>query len=301
MEFNNEELAAKMRALQSGTNDFKSMSRAITGLIKELGKDIVLIIDEVDKSSANRVFMQFLGLLRNKYLAMNSGEDKSFQSVILGGVHDIKNIKLKIREEKDRAFNSPWNVAADFKVDMSFSAAEIEDMLIEYVNETGVSMDTGLISREIRKFTSGYPYLVSRLCKNIDEYLDRDWTMNGLEESIKMTLNERSTLFDDVIKNIENNPELKALIYEILVEGREIPYNPIAYEQGIMYGILTERNRKLAIDNGIFESMLYDYLIAQREVRAMVSRMESASGEPVNQWWEAGYGENPAQIPGIHV
>lgn len=158
IEFNNEELASKMRALQCGTNDFQSLSRAITGLIKELGRDIVLIIDEVDKSSANRIFMQFLGLLRNKYLAMSAGKDKSFRSVILGGVHDIKNIKLKIREEKDRVFNSPWNVAADFKVDMSFSAGEIEDMLIEYVNETGESMDTGLISSEIRKFTSGYPY-----------------------------------------------------------------------------------------------------------------------------------------------
>lgn len=45
-----------------------------------------------------------------------------------------------------------------------------------------------------------------------------------------------------------------------------------------MYGILTERDRKLAIDNSIFESMLYDYLIAQREVRSMVSRMTDTGG-----------------------
>jgi len=275
VEFNNEELAAKMRILENETADFKSLSRAITGLIKELGKDIVLIIDEVDKSSANRVFMQFLGLLRNKYLAMSSGEDKSFQSVILGGVHDIKNIKLKIREEKDRAFNSPWNVAADFKVDMSFSQSEIEAMLKEYIKDTGITMDTGLISKEIRRFTSGYPYLVSRLCKNIEEYLGRDWTLKGLEASIKMTLNEKSTLFDDVIKNIENNPELKAVVYEILVEGREIPFNPMAYEKGIMYGILAEKERKLGIDNRIYESLLYDYMLAQQDMRAMVSRFSS--------------------------
>lgn len=125
--------------------------------------------------------MQFLGLLRNKYLAMSAGEDKSFKSVILGRVHDIKNIKLKIREEKDRVFNSPWNVAADFRVDMSFSTKEIEAKLFDYTIETGISMDTGLLSNEIRKFTSGYPYLVSRLCKNIDEYLDKDWSLKGLE------------------------------------------------------------------------------------------------------------------------
>ena len=41
--------------------------------------------------------------------------------------------------------------------------------LVAVVGETGIVMDTKLFSEEIRKFTSGYPYLVSRLCKNIDE------------------------------------------------------------------------------------------------------------------------------------
>ena len=57
VEFNNEELAVKIRTSGNNITDFQSLSRAITSLIMELGKDIVLIIDEVDKSSANRVFM----------------------------------------------------------------------------------------------------------------------------------------------------------------------------------------------------------------------------------------------------
>lgn len=273
VEFNNAELASKLKKAGKETKNFNSLSRAITALIKELKKDIVLIIDEVDKSSANRIFMQFLGLLRNKYLAMNAGEDKTFKSVILGGVHDIKNIKPKIRNEKDRVFNSPWNVAADFRVEMSFSAEEIETMLTDYVECTGINMDTRLIAEEIRKFTGGYPYLVSRLCKNIDEYLDKNWSLKGLEDAIRMALNESNTLFDDVIKNMENNPDLKALIYEILVEGREIPYHPIAYEKGIIYGIITERNGKLTIHNRIFESLIYDYLLAQEKMRGMASNL----------------------------
>ena len=270
--YTDDRLYKRLKDLAENTNNFNELSENITQLVEQSEKEMVLIIDEVDKSSANRVFMQFLGVLRNKYLAMNAGKDKTFKSVILGGVHDIKNIKLKIREEKDRVFNSPWNVAADFRVEMSFSTREIETMLADYVKETGITMDTGFISEEIKKFTGGYPYLVSRLCKNIDEYLDRDWTLKGLEDAIRMTLNERSTLFDDVIKNIENNPDLKALVYEILVEGREIPYNPIAYEKGIMYGVLTARNGKLAIHNSIFESLIYDYLLAQEKMRSMAAK-----------------------------
>jgi hypothetical protein len=133
-------------------------------------------------------------------------------------------------------------------------------------------MNIKLMSEGIRKFTSGYPYLVSRLCKNIDEYLDKDWTIRGLEAAIKMTLNEHNTLFDDVIKNIENYDEIKGAVNEILVKGKEISYNPFVYEKGIMYGVFSEKEGKLVMHNKIFESLLYDYLIAQREMQDMASR-----------------------------
>lgn len=272
VKFTNKELYEKLKSYGSITKSFNDLSENITNIIEGYNKDMVLIIDEVDKSSGNRVFMQFLGVLRNKYLAMSARKDLTFKSVILGGVNDIKNIKLKIRDEKDRVFNSPWNIAADFRVDMSFSSEEIETMLVEYVNETGITMDVKLMSKEIRNFTSGYPYLVSRLCKNIDEYIDKDWTLGGLHKSIKMTLNEHNTLFDDVIKNLENYEEIKNIINEILVEGKQISYNPFVYEKGIMYGILAEKDGKLVIHNKIFESLLYDYLLAQKERQKVSSK-----------------------------
>lgn len=270
--FTNKDLCEKLKNYVNRTKNFSELSENITSLIEEYDRDIVLIIDEVDKSSGNRIFMQFLGVLRSKYLSMIAKEDITFKSVILGGVNDIKNIKLKIRDEKDRVFNSPWNIAADFKVDMSFSSEEIETMLIDYVNETKISMDTELLAKEIRKFTSGYPYLVSRLCKNIDEYLNKNWTLEGLQKSIKMTLNEHNTLFDDVIKNLENYDEIKTVVYQILVEGKQISYNPFAYEKGIMYGILSENDGRLVMHNKIFETLIYEYLIAQMDIQEMASR-----------------------------
>ncbi|QTL99750.1 AAA family ATPase [Iocasia frigidifontis] len=77
------------------TRNFNELSNNLTDIVESMDKECVLIIDEVDKSSGNRVFMQFLAVLRNKYLAMKADEDISFKSVILGGVHDIKNIKLE--------------------------------------------------------------------------------------------------------------------------------------------------------------------------------------------------------------
>jgi hypothetical protein len=71
-------------------------------------------------------------MLRNKYLARELEEDVTFKSVILVGMHDVKSLKLKLRPEDEAKYNSPWNIAVDFNVDMSFSPKEISTMLEEY-------------------------------------------------------------------------------------------------------------------------------------------------------------------------
>ena len=52
--------------------------------------------------------------------------------MILAGVYDIKNLKRKLRPEEGHRYNSPWNIAADFSIEMSFSGSEIAGMLQEY-------------------------------------------------------------------------------------------------------------------------------------------------------------------------
>ena len=279
--FTNRELYELLRGYSQKTKNFNELSENITNIIEDSHKDMILIIDEVDKSSGNRVFMQFLGMLRDKYLAMSASEDLTFKSVILGGVNDIKNIKLKIREDRDRVFNSPWNIAADFKVDMSFSTEEIKSMLLEYAEENHVDMDIDIVARELRYFTNGYPYLVSRLCKNIDEYLGREWTREGIQKAIKMTLTESNTLFDDVLKNVENFPEIKRVVSDILVEGKQISFNPFVYEKGIMYGIFQQEQGNLVIHNKIFETLLYDYLMLQEDVNTVAAKFSQVEKSEV--------------------
>lgn len=271
VEFVEPKLAAVLRKHQKNNDNYNTLSREISRFVKEMKKGVVLIIDEVDKNSNNRTFLKFLGLLRNKYLAKNSGKDITFQSVILSGVHDIRNLKLAIRDESDAHFNSPWNISAKLKVDMSFNPVEIQSMLEDYGRDTGVEFDKRLVAEEIYKLTSGYPYLVSDICLIIEEELGRNWTFEGVHAAVRLILKEKNTLFEDVIKNIENNADIKAVVNEILIEGKEISYNPLAFEKGLMYGILAEKEDKLIIHNLIFETLIYDYLLAQREMRRIAS------------------------------
>ena len=122
-------------------------------------KPLVLTIDEVDKSSDNQLFLNFLGMLRNKYLDRSlSGMNSTFFSVVLAGVYDVKNLKLKIRPDAEKKYNSPWNIAADFNVDMTFHPEEIAHMLNEYEADAHTGMDIKAISEEIYKYTTGYPF-----------------------------------------------------------------------------------------------------------------------------------------------
>ena len=76
----------------------------------------------------NQVFLDFLSQLRAGYI--DSDLEPTFKSVILAGVYDIKNLKHKLRNEDEHKYNSPWNIAADFNVDMRFSQKDIDDKKI---------------------------------------------------------------------------------------------------------------------------------------------------------------------------
>jgi hypothetical protein len=248
-------------------------------------KPIVLIIDEVDKESGNDVFLGLLGGLRDRYLKME--KNPTFHSVILAGVHDIKNLKLKIRPRSESRHNSqdawasssrserpvPWNIAADFTVDMSFSAGEIASMLTEYENDHKTGMDVGFISREIRYLTSGYPFLVSRMCKIIDESaakgrfpnLKAAWTQDGLDYAAKTLVDEDNTLFNDMIKQLSDFPELKVMLADIVFSKVDYPFNRKEEHVGVSaaFGLMRDNGGAAGISNIIFERCLFNYFLAE--------------------------------------
>ena len=137
-----ENLSETFKKLSLGVCTLSNLSRLISKFIKKLDKEVILIIDEVDKSSNNQIFLNFLAMLRNKYLDREKGKAITFKSVILAGVYDIKNLKLKLRPEEERKYNSPWNIAVPFKVDMSLHKDGIKNMLDEYKKDKNLTFDT---------------------------------------------------------------------------------------------------------------------------------------------------------------
>lgn len=266
--FSNE--SHKLAELSAKVKDIDMLSEGLSEFMKDTEKPVILLIDEVDKSSNNQLFLSFLGMLRNKYIMANDGLDYTFKSVVLAGVHDVKNLKFKIRAEEEKKYNSPWNIAVNFNVDMSFSAEEIKTMLVDYRDENKVTMDTLKISEKIYFYTSGYPFLVSRLCQIISEELSHNkavWNLDDIDKAVKLIINENNTLFESLIKNMENNKELYDLVYNIVINGDLVSYNILnpLINLGSVYGIFKNNNNVVYLNNKIYEQIVYNYLISKIE------------------------------------
>ena len=231
-------------------------------------KPIVLLIDEVDQAGNFDSFIKFLAMLRNLYLSRENVP--TFQSVILAGVYDIKNLKLKVRSNDEHQYNSPWNIAAPFDVDMSLHADGIAGMLRDYQSEHNISFDENVVAQEIYNYTSGYPFLVSRLCQIIDNK-NFTWNREGVVNAVHEILKEDNTLFDDLVKKLDQFSELKQLLKVILFSGERRTFSKSEkyVKLAFIFNFVNEKNGAIRISNRIFETYLYDMFTTESETESI--------------------------------
>lgn len=254
---------------------FDDMFPVLSDLCDTAEKPVVMIIDEVDSATNNQVFLDFLAQLRSYYLDRETSP--TFQSVILAGVYDVKNIKIKLHPDSEHKVNSPWNIATDFLVDMSFSSFDIKGMLEQYEADHHTGMDAELMASEIYDYTSGYPFLVSKICKLLDErvigsekfpQLSDVWTREGIYTAVNILISEKNTLFESLTGKLIDYPELKEMLSSILFEGKDYPYVATNYliEMAAMFGFVRNDHNVVKVTNRIFEMVLYNHLLSEEIV-----------------------------------
>jgi hypothetical protein len=171
---------------------------------------------------------------------------------------------------------------------MAFSVEGIKGMLEEYEKDYHTGMDTGEIAKLIYDYTSGYPFLVSRLCQIMDKELSCQWDKDGFLKAIKIILNESNPLFESLVNKLTDYQEIRSLIYEILFMGKDISYNALnkSIEIARMYGFVVNDNEKVAISNRIFETILYNYFLSEELVG---NNMYDAGLRDKNQFVDNGH------------
>lgn len=259
-------------AIKRLKNDNKSFVLAdlfdvFCDICAEAEKPAVLIIDEIDTASNNSVFVDFLGMLRGYYLRRN--KITIFKSVILAGVRDIRNLKLKIRDDSEHQHNSPWNIAVDFNINMSLTVDGISGMLTDYEKDHNTGMDVALIAQLIYDYTSGYPVLVSNICKYIDEEI-LEWTAEGVIKAVNRILAANTPLFESLINRLEDYPEMKKSLYQVLTKGERFSFNPDHEPTKLllMFGFVKVEDGAVVIANRIFETRLYNDMLTSEEMKS---------------------------------
>ncbi|MCD8118223.1 MAG: ATP-binding protein [Lachnospiraceae bacterium] len=270
-----EDIREQMTALMMGKETLLSLQRLFQifeDWCAASDRPIVLLIDEVDTATNNQIFLDFLAQIRAEYL--NRYNVPTFQSVVLAGVHDVRSIKRKIRPEDEHKENSPWNIAAKFKLDMYFSANDIVGMLKDYESDYHTGMNIQSVADMIFEYTSGYPYLVSDICKITDEELPGSdefpqkadaWTEQGIREAIKRVIKEDNPLYESMMGKLVKYPELRSLLQEVLFNGQTVLYASTAsyIKDAAMFGFIRNENETVVIANRIFESVLYNHFISE--------------------------------------
>ena len=76
---------------------------------------------------------------------------------------------------------------------------------------------------------------------------------------------ETNTLFDDMRKKIEDYPELRRMLYAMLFNGKQFPYNPdnFVIGVGVMFGFIKEQSGMTVVANRIFETRLYNLFLSE--------------------------------------
>ena len=266
-------------AAQEENANLQGLIGLFTDWCFEAGKPVVLVFDEVDEAAGSMVFRKFLGILRDAYLERNQKGIPAFQSVILCGVSDVEHLRQGIHPEgESTGTGSPWNIASNLLFPLDLPTDGIQQMLMEYEADHHTGMDTLAVAKAITRWTSGYPYLVSRICEILDSemgesFLGDVWTADVVDEAAVKITKEENSLFSSLIEKARDYPSLAQDLTDHMFRGKYAEYNPDndAQKSMLLYGFVRVVGTHLEIANEIFRIRLARFFDnAYREKNAKI-------------------------------
>jgi len=180
--------------------------------IKKLSFSILLVIDEFE-GIPECVQNEFMHAIRDMY---HQKQNHALHSVILVGVSTVAELSTSNA--------SPFNITDEIKIPY-FTREEVDDLIGQYVSETGQKFDENVI-RTIYQNTNGQPGLVCGLCRHLVEEIaldkNKSVSMKDFYKTQDFFLTEK---FDKNVMNIVNKAKQKKdFMLKLLFTGKETPF-----------------------------------------------------------------------------
>ena len=83
-------------------------------------------------------------------------------------------------------------------------------------------------------------------------------------------ISENNALFDSLIEKLDVFPMLRKVLYLLLFQGKELPFNPDeeAINVARMFGFIKVRNHQVVVANRIFETRIYNYFLSMPKMQS---------------------------------
>jgi len=220
---------------------------------------LVLLIDEVD-AAPETVVVGFLASLREMYLERSRRRKPAPYAVALAGVHDLKNLKARYRNETQTIGSaSPFNIAIDYELP-GFSLKNIRQYYLQHTAATGQEFDDAVISR-VYEVTNGHPWLVSVLAKLLVEKIVPNRKLRirlgHVENAIQELLATPNPNFDSLLKNARNASLFPIVLDLLEAKPRRYGIQNATIRLGVEHGIFAAKDRQLILANLIYVQVLY--------------------------------------------
>ncbi len=185
---------------------------------------LVLLVDEID-SLVGDTLLSVLRQLRAGYEQRPEGFP---QSVVLCGVRDIRDYRIRSSAGEVIAGGSPFNVAAKSLRMGDFTEAETRALMAQHTEETGQRF-TAAAQEAVWTQTQGQPWLVNALCAGacFDDKAGRDRSRSIEVDDVYAAREElilsRSTHLDQLAHKLEE--ERVRRVVEPILSGGEVQHD----------------------------------------------------------------------------
>jgi hypothetical protein len=232
-----------------------ALNQFLVEVCHRLNKPLVLLIDEID-ALVGDTLISVLRQLRAGYDAR--GDDFPI-SVILCGVRDIKDYRIRRADDEIITGGSCFNIKSKSLTMGNFSQDEIKKLYFEHTKYTGQEFEDECFEL-IWRYTNGQPWLVNALGYEVTYEMKENRARTKLitEESMIEAKNRlvisRATHLDQLTDKLRED-RVRSVIQPLLI-GEMCDANPDDVEYCIDLGLVRNTLRGLAVSNDIYMEVL---------------------------------------------
>jgi hypothetical protein len=231
---------------------------------------LVLLIDEAD-GLVGPAMVSFLTQLRQGYIARS---DTPFpHSVVLIGQRAVRDYVFTQEERRAVSWlgtSSPFNVTAESTSLAPFTAAEVEELLLQHTAVTGQRFEPDAMALTY-ELSQGHPWLVNALADRVVERDLRDRsiavTAAHVEAAKEAIILERRTHIDSLIARLRE-PRILHILDPMLAGGQtadDVLDDDFAYVQGL--GLVRAGRGGFEIANPIYREIIPRALTYVRQMQ----------------------------------